>query len=251
MDRVGDRPRRHVLVECELLLHDGVRIGQCIVALRHADLAEILPLRSELVHVVPGDQRERGVGAAGAVGIDRILREARERRQRLAERIHVIGVGGDAGDDVGVAGLHRARRTPQRDDACRTAERHVVEPARREAEMLGQPDRLVRREREAREHEPVDVRGTQARLFGERMQRPPHPPVCGVHGVAPIGNGHRRADDHAVIGFACAGQRSHFSAHMNSWILPNAASQLMMSTRLSLMRSSPSIIVSVWVAQAA
>ena len=46
MDRIGDRPRRHVLVERQRLLHQRVRVPQRVVALRDAELAEILPRRA-------------------------------------------------------------------------------------------------------------------------------------------------------------------------------------------------------------
>ena len=85
MDRIGDRPRRHVFVQRQLLLHHRVRDRQRVVALRDAELGEVLALGAIAVHVVLGDQRERRIGAAGAVRIDRILSKARERRQRLAE----------------------------------------------------------------------------------------------------------------------------------------------------------------------
>ena len=147
MDRIGDRPRRHVFVQRQLLLHHRVRNRQRVVALRDAELGEVLAPGAVAVHVILGDQRERRVGAAGAVRIDGVLGKARKRRQRLAERIDMIGIGGDAGDDLGVAGLHRARRAAQRHDAARAAKRNVIEPARRQAEMLGQPDRGVRRRR--------------------------------------------------------------------------------------------------------
>ena len=92
MDRIGDRPRRHVFVQRQRLLHQRVRDRQRVVALGDAELAEVLARGAIAVHVVRGDQRERRVGAAGAVGIDGVLGEAREGRQRLAERIDVVGV---------------------------------------------------------------------------------------------------------------------------------------------------------------
>ena len=64
-------------------------------------------------------------------GIARVAREVREAAEHLAERLDVVGVGGDAGDDVGVARLHRARGAAQRHHARRAAGRDVVEPARR------------------------------------------------------------------------------------------------------------------------
>ena len=176
MDRIGDRPRRHVFVQGQLLLHHRVRDRQRVVALRDAELAEILAPRAIAVHVILGDQRERRVGAAGAVRIDSVLGKARERRQRLAEGIDMIGVPGDAGDDLGIAGLHRARRAPQRHDAARAAERNVIEPARRQAKMLGQTDRGVWPNREARHREAVDVRpgGDPAPVTSSCSARPSH-----------------------------------------------------------------------------
>ena len=44
----------------------------------------------------------------------------------------MVGVGADAGDHLGIAGLHGAQRTAHRDDSARAAERHVVQPSDRE-----------------------------------------------------------------------------------------------------------------------
>ena len=85
MDRISDRPRRHVFVQRQLLLHQCVRDRQRVVALRDAELGEVLAPGAIAVHVILGDQRERRVGATGAIWIDGVLGKARERRQRLAE----------------------------------------------------------------------------------------------------------------------------------------------------------------------
>ena len=142
------------------------------------------------------------IGAAGAVRIDRVLREAGKGRQRLAERVDVIGVAGDAGDDVGVAGLHRPRRAAQRDDAARAAKRNVIEPARRQAEMLREPDRGVRPDGEARYRKAVDVVRSQAGAPCQRVQGAADPPLRAVGRIAPIRDGDRQAGDNPVVGLA-------------------------------------------------
>ena len=48
----------------------------------------------------------------------------------------MVGIGADAGYDVGIAGLHRARRPAQSHHGRRAAHRHMVEPARRHAQVL-------------------------------------------------------------------------------------------------------------------
>src|SRR5690349_18781456 len=103
---------------------------QRVVTLRDTKLAEIFPLGAVAVHVVLGDQRERGVGSARSIGIDRILGEARKRRQRLAKRIHVVGVAADTSDDLRVSSLYGSRGPTQRHDAAGAAERDVIKPAR-------------------------------------------------------------------------------------------------------------------------
>ena len=157
MQRLGDRPRGQVLLQGQRLLEQGQRKLQRVGALRDAELAEVLALRAMLAHVVGGEESEAGVRPAGAVGIDRIARELAEVGERQAERIDVVGIAGDAGDDVGVARLHRARRAPQRHHAARAAQRNVVEPARREPEVLRQADRGVGSEREAGDGQAIDV----------------------------------------------------------------------------------------------
>src|SRR5258706_6399219 len=168
----------------------------------------------------------------------------------------MIGICSDAGDNLGIAGLHGARCAAQRHDAARAAKRNMIEPARRQAEMLGQPDRRVRPNGEARHRETVDVRRAESGARHELAQRTAKPPMRAVGRIAPVGNRHRQTGDDAVVGLSDRA-RCHAAglvqilAHMNSWMLPNAASQLTMSTRLSLIFSLPSMTVSVWVAQAA
>ena len=61
----------------------------------------------------------------------------------------MVRIGADAGDHLGVARLHRARRAAHRDDTARAAERNVVEPSHGDPQMLRQADRRIRRQREA------------------------------------------------------------------------------------------------------
>ncbi len=69
----------------------------------------------------------------------------------------MVGVAGDAGDDIGIAVLHSAGRAPQRDHAAGAAEGQMIQPARAEAEMLRQSDSRIGKQREARDAEAVDL----------------------------------------------------------------------------------------------
>ena len=135
---------------------------QRVVALRNAELAEVLAARAVGVHVMRVISAKIAFGAAGPVRIDCILREAGEVRRASCGMNRPGSCRRDAGDDIGIASLHGARRAAQRDDAARAAQRHVIEPARRHAEMLRQPDRGVRPQGEARYRETVDVLRPQA-----------------------------------------------------------------------------------------
>ena len=156
MQRVRDRPRGEVLLHRKRLLEQGVRELERVGALRDAQLAEVLARRAALAHVVRGEEREAGIRAAGAVRVDGVARELAEVGERQAEGIDVVGVAGEAGDDARVARLHRARRAPQRHHAARAAQGNVVEPARREAEVLREADGRVGLQREAGNGEPID-----------------------------------------------------------------------------------------------
>jgi len=79
----------------------------------------------------------------------------------------MVGVGADAGDHLGIAGLHGAQRTAHRDDSARAAERHVVQPSDRDPQVLGEADRRVRRQREAAETQAVDVGLVETGFFDE------------------------------------------------------------------------------------
>ena len=171
VQRLGDRPRAEVLLQRQRLLEQRQRKLERIGALRDAQLAEVLARRAVLLHVVRGEEGEARVGAAGAVGIDRVARELAEVGERQAEGIDVVGVAGDAGDDVRVARLHRARRAAQRHHAARAAQRDVVEPARREAEVLRQADGGIGREGEAGDGKAVDLVFVQSRSFQESLKR--------------------------------------------------------------------------------
>ena len=98
----------------------------------------------------------------------------------------MVGVGGDAGDDVGVARLHRARGAAQRHHARRAAGRDVVEPARRKAQVLGDADGGVGREREAADGEAVDLVLGDSRALDQRLDRLADEPVRAVRRVAHV-----------------------------------------------------------------
>jgi len=202
MERLGDRARRQILFERERLLHQRVRKAERVLPLRHADLAEIRARGAVTLHVVARDQGKAGIGAAGAIGMNGVLREAREARQRPAEGIDVIGIAGNAEHELGIAALHRARGAAQADDSARTAERHGVEPARAETEMLGEADRRVGAKREAGDRKAIDIAAPEAGTRQHFAHRPADPPMRRVGGVAPVRDGDRHGRDDTVIGAA-------------------------------------------------
>ena len=157
VDRLGDRPRVEVLLDRQRHLEQRVRVLQRVGALGDGDAAEVLARRAVRAHVGGGDEGEDRVRPARAVRVAGVAREVREAAEHLPERLDVVGVGGDAGDDVGVARLHRARGAAQRHHARGAAGRDVVEPARRQAQVLGHADGGVGREREAADGEAVDL----------------------------------------------------------------------------------------------
>ena len=116
--RVGDQPRAQILLERQRLLEQRVRKMQRIAALGDAELAKIFRQRAIGAHVIGGEEGKAGIGSACAIGIDRILREHAEARGALAKAVDMIGIAGDAGDDLGIAGLNRARRAAEADDAA-------------------------------------------------------------------------------------------------------------------------------------
>jgi hypothetical protein len=157
MQRLGDWPRGEVLLHGQRLLEQGRVKAQRVSSLRNTELAEILARRAVFLHVVGGEESEAGVRPAGAIRINRVARELAEVREREAKGIDVVRIAGDAGYDVRVARLHRARRAAQRHYTARTTQRDMVEPARRQPQMLRETDGGVGSERKARDGEPVDL----------------------------------------------------------------------------------------------
>ena len=101
-------PGVQVLVHAERLPEECVGIGQGVLALGDAELAEVLPGRPVRAHIVRCQEGEVSVGAAGTVGIDGILGVLAETAEHLAEAVHMVGVAGDTGHQVGIAALHGA-----------------------------------------------------------------------------------------------------------------------------------------------
>jgi hypothetical protein len=112
----------------------------------------------------------------------------------------VVRIPCDAGDDVGVAGLYGACGPPQGHDGARSAHWDVVEPSRRQSEMLGQADRRIREEREARNGEAVDILLADARAPAQFGQGTGKEPMGIVVGVPSIRHGHRDGDRNAFVG---------------------------------------------------
>ena len=167
--------------------------------MRDAELAEVLARGAESAHVVRGEKGEAGVGTAGAIGKHGIARKYAEAAQAFAEGIDVVRVGADAGDHVGVSCLHGAQRPPQRDNAARAAERNMVEPAYREPEMLGEPDRSVRSQREAADAQAVDVGLVELGGLQQAGESLRDKPVCVADGIADVRDRHRRDERQIAI----------------------------------------------------
>ena len=111
----------------------------------------------------------------------------------------MVGVAGDAGDDLGVTRLNRARGAAQADNAGRAAHRHVIEPARRKAEMLGQADGAVGRQRKTRHAQAVDLVLGNAGAIDQRLQRAGDEPMRAADREALIGHGDGDRDGDPVI----------------------------------------------------
>ena len=158
----------------------------------------------------------------------------------------MVRIAGAASHDVSITGLDGPRCSTQRHDTAGAAEGNVVEPSRREAEVLRESHSGIRPHSETRHCKPIDILRSQFRTLGQFMQRAAQPPLGTVRRISPIRNRHWDAGNRALIGLSL-----HRCGHMNSWILPKAASQLTRSTRLSLILSFPSTRANVWVAQAA
>ncbi len=199
MDGVADDAAGHVLVQRQRLLHHGQRVLQRVGALGHRDAAEVLALRAELAHVVGGDEGEDRVRPAGAIGVAGVAREGGEAAQHEPERIDVVGVARQAGHDVGVARLHRARGAAQRHHAGSAAVGNEVQPARRDAQVLRHAHGGVGAEREAADGEAVDLVLRDARLAHQRFQRLAQEPVRAVGGIALVGHRHRHGDGNAFV----------------------------------------------------
>src|SRR5262245_51717219 len=158
----------------------------------------------------------------------------------------MVRIAGDASHDLRITGLHRPRCPTQRHDTAGAAEGNVIEPSRREPEVLREPHRGIRANGETGHCKSIDILRSQFRTFGQFMQRAAQPPLRAVRGISSIWNRDWDAGNRALIGLSL-----HRPSHMNSWILPKAASQLTRSTRLSVILSLPSTTANVWVAQAA
>src|SRR5207237_2007014 len=102
----------------------------------------------------------------------------------------------------GVACLYRSRSAPEHHYAARAPERHMIEPARRQAEVLRQTDGGVGREREAGDRETVDVVLLQPGLLEHVSQAASEPPMCRADRIADVGHRHRNGDGDSFVAAA-------------------------------------------------
>ena len=199
VQRRGDRPRRQVFVHRQRPLEQRAAAGQRVAALIDADAPEVLSGGTGRAHRVVGDEGEHRVGPARTVGVRGIARELAEAAQHLAKRIDVIGVGCDAGHDVGVARLHCTRGPAHRHHARGAAGGDVVEPAWRQAQVLSDAHRGVGRQREAADREAVELLFLQPRDVAQAPQGLADEPVCTADRVPHVRHGHGHREHHAVV----------------------------------------------------
>jgi len=116
----------------------------------------------------------------------------------------VICVAGHTDDDVGVSSLHGAGRAPQADDSRCPAHWHMIEPARRQPQMLGQADGTVRKQAETGNTKPVDIDRPQSGRPRQIAQGAGDPPVRAFYRMTLVWDRHRRGNDHIVVAFSRA-----------------------------------------------
>ena len=92
----------------------------------------------------------------------------------------MVGVGANAGDDLGVAGLHGTRGAAQGHHARGAAGGDVVQPARAQAQVLGDAHGGVRRHRETADGQAIDLLLGDAAGLHQGLQRPADEPVRAV-----------------------------------------------------------------------
>src|SRR6516162_9102264 len=114
----------------------------------------------------------------------------------------MVGIAGDASHDIRIAGLHRPRRSAQRHDSAGATERNVIEPSRREPEMLREPHRGIRPHGKTRYRKSIDILEPQTRTPDEFVQRATYTPLRAVRGISPIRYRDREAGNCAFIGLA-------------------------------------------------
>jgi len=83
----------------------------------------------------------------------------------------VVRIAGDASHDIRIPSLHRPRRSAQRYDTARATEGNMIEPSRREPEMLREPHCGIRPHSKTRYCKPIDILQPQSRTLDEFMQR--------------------------------------------------------------------------------
>ena len=96
----------------------------------------------------------------------------------------MVGIARHAGHDIGIAALHGPCRPAQRHDPAGAAHRDMVEPPRREAQMLRKSNGCIGKKRERRHGHPVHITRAEPRLPQRSAQRGGDPPVRRVDRVA-------------------------------------------------------------------
>src|SRR5476649_312046 len=115
-----------------------------------------------------------------------------------------MSVGADAGDNFSIAALNGPQRAPQCDYAARSPQRDVVEPARRDSQVLRQTNCRVGRERETADAQAIDLRLLKTCSAQQFCESAGKKRVRAAQRMSYIRHGDRRRDDGIAVVLKCA-----------------------------------------------
>jgi len=124
----------------------------------------------------------------------------------------MVGICRHTGDDIRITTLHSPGRTPQANHTAGTASRHVIQPTRAQAKMLGEAYGRIGEQAKRRSAKAIDIGRSKAGSLAQSGQSPRHPPVRRFHRIALIGNTHRSADDDSFISLSLMARELAYDA---------------------------------------
>ena len=182
--RIGHQGCREVFVHGHRRAVDGIWIFCRPLALGDGDVAVVGFLQAVFPHLPRRHQRVDAVRAAVPERRQVQLRDDVEVRRHLGVAAKAGGVAADHQHDRGGAGLDRAHRMPEHVHGRGAAIGVLHQPAQLEAELPGEVDRGVGRQRERRRREAVHLARAQVGVLERR-----HRGVAneGVRGLSRLG----------------------------------------------------------------